>query len=114
MRAGGCSSRHAPSGEEEFFLGDEDNVEGECYTAGGVQSLHPIDNYRSAVRAIELATGDIRWEFEMKLAPPVRRPGHRRRRGQRHRRRLLLALDVETGESVTYPRRRLGQRRPMT
>ncbi len=53
-------------GEGEFFLRDEEYVEGERYTGGGVQSPQPMDNYRSAIRAIDPATGDIRWEFEMK------------------------------------------------
>ena len=53
-------------GEGEFFLRDEEYVEGERYTGGGVQSPQPMDNYRSAIRAIDPTTGDVRWEFEMK------------------------------------------------
>ena len=56
---------NAFDGEGQFFLRDEDYVEGERYTAGGVQSPQPMDNYRSAIRAIDPATGDVRWEFEM-------------------------------------------------
>ncbi len=57
---------NAFDGEGQFFVRDEDYVEGERYTGGGVQSPQPMDNYRSAIRAIDPTTGDIRWEFEMK------------------------------------------------
>ncbi len=45
---------------------DDEYREGESYTGGGVQSPQPMDNYRSAIRAIDPTTGDIRGEFEMK------------------------------------------------
>ena len=57
---------NAFDGEGEFFIRDEDYDEGERYTGGGVQSPMPVDNYHSAVRAIDPATGEIAWEFPMK------------------------------------------------
>ena len=57
---------NAFDGEGEYFIRDEEYEEGERYTGGGVQSPQPMDNYRSAIRAIDPATGDVRWEFEMK------------------------------------------------
>ena len=53
-------------GEGEFFIREEEYEEGERYTGGGVQSPMPVDNYQSAIRAIDPATGDIAWEFPMK------------------------------------------------
>ena len=44
---------------------DENYVEGDRYTGGGVQSPQPMDNYTSAIRALDPATGDLQWEFEM-------------------------------------------------
>ena len=57
---------NAFDGEGEYFIRDEEYEEGERYTGGGVQSPQPMDNYRSAVRAIDPTTGGVRWEFEMK------------------------------------------------
>ena len=57
---------NAFDGEGQFFVRDEQYEAGERYTGGGVQAPQPMDNYQSAIRAIEPATGDIRWEFPMK------------------------------------------------
>ena len=88
-------------GEGEFFLRDEDYVEGERYTAGGVQAPLPMDNYRSAIRAIEPASGDIRWEFEMK---PRARSGVLTTAGDivfsAPVDGYFFALDAETGEEL--------------
>ncbi len=57
---------NAFDGEGEFFIRDEEYVEGDRYTGGGVQSAQPMDTYMSAIRALDPATGDLRWEFPMK------------------------------------------------
>ena len=54
---------NAFDGEQLFFIRDEDYVEGEQYTGGGGQNAGPIENYHSAIRAIDPATGDVRWEY---------------------------------------------------
>ena len=57
---------NAFDGEGEFFIRDENYIEGDRYTGGGVQSPQPMDNYASALRALEPTTGDLRWEFPIK------------------------------------------------
>ena len=57
---------NAFDGEGQFFVRDEQYEAGERYTGGGVQAPQPMDNYQSAIRAIDPASGDIRWEFPMK------------------------------------------------
>ena len=54
---------NAFDGEQIYFIREEEYVEGEQYLGGGGESAGPIDNYHSAVRAIDPATGDIRWEY---------------------------------------------------
>ena len=54
---------NAFDGEQIYFIREEEYVEGEQYTGGGGESAGPIDNYHSAVRAIDPATGDVRWEY---------------------------------------------------
>ena len=56
---------NAYDGEGTFFTRNEEYIEGDRYTGGGVQSPQPIDNYTSAVRALDPTTGDLRWEFPM-------------------------------------------------
>ena len=54
---------NAFDGEQIFFIREEEYVEGEQYLGGGGESAGPIDNYHSAVRAIDPATGDVQWEY---------------------------------------------------
>ena len=54
---------NAFDGEQIFFIREEEYVEGEQYLGGGGESAGPIDNYHSAVRAINPATGDVQWEY---------------------------------------------------
>ena len=54
---------NAFDGEQLFFIRDEDYVEGEQYTGGGGENAGPIENYHSAIRAIDPASGDVRWEY---------------------------------------------------
>ena len=54
---------NAFDGEQEYFIRDEEYEEGVRYTGGGGQYVEPIDTYFSAIRAIDPATGDRRWEF---------------------------------------------------
>lgn len=57
---------NAFDGEGEFFIRDENYEEGEIYTGGGVRSPQPMENYQSAIRAIDPKTGDVKWDFPMK------------------------------------------------
>ena len=57
---------NAFDGESEYFIRDEDYVEGDRYTGGGYELSQPMDNYMSAIRALEPATGNLRWEFPLK------------------------------------------------
>ncbi len=54
---------NAFDGEQEYFKRDEEYEEGERFTGGGGQNVQPIDTYKSAIRAIDPATGDLVWEF---------------------------------------------------
>ncbi len=54
---------NAFDGEQIYFIREEEYVEGEQYLGGGGESAGPIDNYHSAVRAIDPATGDVQWEY---------------------------------------------------
>ena len=54
---------NAFDGEQLFFIRDEEYVEGEQYTGGGGENAGPIENYHSAIRAIDPASGDVRWEY---------------------------------------------------
>ncbi len=56
---------NAFDGEAKFFIRDEDYTAGDRYTGGGTDAPLPIDNYMSAIRAIDPSTGDIRWEFPL-------------------------------------------------
>ncbi|MEO2198687.1 MAG: PQQ-dependent dehydrogenase, methanol/ethanol family [bacterium] len=55
----------AYDGEDTFYKRDEDYVEGDQFTGGGGQRPLPIDNYQSAIRAIDPRTADLRWEYEI-------------------------------------------------
>ncbi|MEE2790721.1 MAG: PQQ-dependent dehydrogenase, methanol/ethanol family [Acidobacteriota bacterium] len=55
----------AYDGEDVYFQRDEEYSEGDQFTGGGFQMPLPIENYESAVRAIDPKTGDIRWEYEI-------------------------------------------------
>ena len=54
---------NAFDGEERYFKRDEDYIEGERFTGGGGENVRPNETYHSAIRAIDPATGDRRWEF---------------------------------------------------
>jgi len=56
---------NAYDGEQEYFIREEEYREGEQYTGGGAQNVQPIDKYKSAIRALDPRTGDLRWEFEI-------------------------------------------------
>ena len=56
---------NAFDGEALFFIRDEEYVEGDTYLGGGTETPLPIDHYHSAIRAIDPATGEVRWEFPM-------------------------------------------------
>ena len=54
---------NAFDGEANFFIRDEAYSEGDRFTGGGQQTPLPIENYTSAIRALDPSTGDLRWEF---------------------------------------------------
>ena len=54
---------NAFDGEDEFFKRDEDYEEGENFLGGGHVKPKPDEAYFSAIRALDPATGDLRWEF---------------------------------------------------
>ncbi|MEX2130164.1 MAG: PQQ-dependent dehydrogenase, methanol/ethanol family [Pseudohongiellaceae bacterium] len=54
---------NAFDGEQQFFKRDEDYEEGERFTGGGGTFIQPMDTYHSAIRAIDPATAEIKWEF---------------------------------------------------
>ena len=56
---------NAYDGEQKYFLREEEYREGEQYTGGGAENVLPVDKYKSAIRALDPRTGDLRWEFEM-------------------------------------------------
>ena len=55
----------AYDGEAEFFIRDEEYVEGDPFIGGGQQRVLSVDEYQSAVRAIDPRTGDRRWEYQV-------------------------------------------------
>ena len=52
-------------GEAEFFIRDEEYIEGDRYIGGGQTQFLPIEEYTSAVRAIDPRTGETRWEHRV-------------------------------------------------
>jgi len=54
---------NAFDGEALFFSREQEYVEGNTFTGGGTETPLAIDNYASAIRAIDPSTGDIKWEF---------------------------------------------------
>ena len=54
---------NAFDGEAKFFIRDEAYQEGERFTGDGIEGVLPNDKYHSAIRAIDPATGNHRWEF---------------------------------------------------
>ena len=57
---------NAFDGEAKFFIRDEEYTAGDRFTGGGTDAPLPIDNYVSAIRALDPATGELRWEFPIK------------------------------------------------
>ena len=55
----------AYDGEARFFIRDEEYVEGDRYIGGGQIQFQPIEEYTSAVRALDPLTGDLRWEYRV-------------------------------------------------
>ena len=54
---------NAIDGENEYFIRDEEYQEGDQFTGGGIEFNRPIEEYQSAIRALDPTTGDRRWEF---------------------------------------------------
>ena len=56
---------NAFDGEAEYFIRDDERQDGVRFTGGGQQAVSAIDNYVSAIRALDPKTGDRRWEFRI-------------------------------------------------
>ena len=54
---------NAFDGEALFFSREQTYSEGNTFTGGGTETPLEIDNYASAIRAIDPTTGDVTWEF---------------------------------------------------
>ena len=94
---------NAFDGEAEFFIRDEDYTEGDRFTGGGTDTPLPIDNYASAIRALDPATGDLRWEFPIKArtrAGVLATAGDLVFSGSVDG--YFYALDAETGEELWH------------
>ena len=52
-------------GEEEYFVREDEYRAGAQFIGGGYQSVAPIDNYVNAIRAIDPASAELRWEFRI-------------------------------------------------
>ena len=55
----------AYDGDAEYFIRDENYIEGDRFTGGGQQRVLPVETYTSAVRAIDPRTGNRRWEYRV-------------------------------------------------
>ena len=55
----------AYDGEARFFIRDEEYVEGDRFIGGGQIQFQPIEEYTSAVRALDPLTADLRWEYRV-------------------------------------------------
>ncbi len=51
-----------------YYKRDQDFQEGTFFAGGGEEELHPDDTW-GAIRALDSATGEMRWEFRL-LSPP--------------------------------------------
>ena len=51
--------------DAEFYIRDEDYLEGARFTGGGQQAVVPVEKFVSAVRAIDPRTGNRRWEYRV-------------------------------------------------
>jgi len=49
--------------EALFYTRDVEYKEGDLFTGGGTRYLKSIDNYHSAIRALDARNGNLRWEF---------------------------------------------------
>ena len=94
---------NAFDGEALFFNREEEYSEGDTFLGGGTETPLPIDNYHSAIRAIDPTTGDIKWEFPI---TPRSRSGVLATAGDlvfaAGADGILFALDAETGEPVWH------------
>ena len=55
----------AYDGEARFYIRDEEYVEGDRFIGGGQIQFQPIEEYTSAVRALDPLTGELRWEYRV-------------------------------------------------
>ncbi len=88
---------NAYDGEQEFFIREEEYREGEQYTGGGASNVQPTDKYKSAIRALDPRSGDLRWEFEIQ---PLSTAGQFVFGGTVDG--YFFALDAETGRELWH------------
>jgi len=55
----------AYDGADIFHIADAEYAEGELFVGGYGRRPKPVDNYTSAVRALDPATGQLRWEYRV-------------------------------------------------
>jgi len=56
----------AYDGAETYFIGEDDYAPGELYLGSSSERREPLDNYVSAIRAIDPLTGERKWEYGLK------------------------------------------------
>ncbi len=107
---------NAFDGEAEYFVREDDYEAGFRFIGGGQQQVEAIDNYVNAIRAIDPATGERRWEFRI---TPQSRAGVLATAGDvvfsGGIDGYFFALDAETGEELWHMQLgRLVQAAPIT
>ena len=94
---------NAFDGEAEYFIRDDEHQDGVRFTGGGQQAVSAIDNYVSAIRALDPKTGDRRWEFRI---TPQSKAGILATAGDvifsGSVDGYFFALDAETGEELWH------------
>jgi len=91
------------NGAETFFLGELEYNEGEIYMGSVPLRTEPLDNYVSAVRAIDPTTGERAWEHRV---PPISTSGVLSTAGNLvfggTKKGNFFALDAETGDDLWH------------
>jgi alcohol dehydrogenase (cytochrome c) len=91
------------NGAETYFLGEVEYQEGGLYLGGVPIATEPADNYVSAVRALDAATGERKWEHRV---PAISTSGVLATAGKLvfggTKKGNFFALDAETGEDLWH------------
>ena len=86
-------------GAQTYFKGDADYTPGNLFIGGNASFEQPPETYRSALRALDGTTGDLRWEYEVQpltFAGVLSTAGNVVFSGAADG--FVFALDAETGE----------------